>query len=236
MRRPVAHVAPSDVRRRALFVSTSHDAGRGPLRLDCAAARTRAAAIKMGRSKGVADVFRHVLPRTVRRDSTTAAWLPSGKSRKNRGLPLLGVYVGFPARGYGLSRFVGPRFFPSPLSPQHPSLDSPRPYSGEGGHHVGHHVLMVVVGVRAFALCLIPSPFLFVCLVYFVVSVLRGHFSERRGSQYLVWTEKRRSPNKSMLFSWSKTCRSVFALSRKLFFRNRRFRPSNAMLSTPPYD
>ncbi len=26
---------------------------------------------------------------------------------------------------------------------------SPRPYSGEGGHHVGRHVVMVVVGVRA---------------------------------------------------------------------------------------
>ncbi len=76
-------------------------------------------------------------------------------------------------------------------------------------------------------------PFLFVCFVYFVVSVLGGHFSEQRGSHYLIWKEKRRSPNKSMRFSWSTTCRSDFAMPRASFFRNRSFLPRNAMLSTP---
>ena len=114
-------------------------------------------------------------------------------------------------------------FLPISLSPFLPL--SPRPYSGEGP------------GVRAVSLVFLPSSFClsfpFRVFVYFVVFVLRGHFSEQRGSQYLVWTEKRRSPDKSMRFSWSTTCRSVFALPRKLFFSNHRFRPRNAMLSTP---
>ncbi len=108
-----------------------------------AAALIRAVAIKMGRSKGAADVFRRVLPRTVQPVSTTAAWLPIRKPRRNRGLPLFGPYLIFHAGGYGLVPFRRSH------ASRSLSLRSPRLYSGEGGHHVGHHVLVVVVGVRA---------------------------------------------------------------------------------------